>query len=63
MRSIYIKESKDLSQTSEQELTMLFGFGKKSALPTPQEALPGRAESMPVPSSHYVNGNPLKPPY
>lgn len=42
---------------------MLFGFGKKSALPTPQEALPGRAESMPVPSSHYVNGNPLKPPY
>ncbi|HEY9596420.1 MAG TPA: peptide-methionine (S)-S-oxide reductase MsrA [Cyanophyceae cyanobacterium] len=42
---------------------MLFGFGKKSTLPTPQEALPGRAESMPVPSHHYVNGNPLKPPY
>lgn len=42
---------------------MLFGFGKKSALPTPQEALPGRADSMRVPSHHYVNGNPLKPPY
>jgi len=42
---------------------MLFGFGKKLSLPTPQEALPGRAESMPVPATHYVNGNPLKPPF
>ena len=42
---------------------MLFGFGKKPALPTPQEALPGRAEPMPVPARHFVNGNPLKPPY
>ncbi len=42
---------------------MLFGFGKKLSLPSPQEALPGRAESMPVPATHFVNGNPLKPPY
>ncbi|HEY9647070.1 MAG TPA: peptide-methionine (S)-S-oxide reductase MsrA [Chroococcidiopsis sp.] len=42
---------------------VLFGFGKKSSLPTPDEALPGRAEAMPVPSRHFVNGNPLKPPY
>jgi peptide-methionine (S)-S-oxide reductase len=42
---------------------VLFGFGKKKTLPTPAEALPGRAESMPVPASHYVNGHPLKPPY
>ncbi|OKH20249.1 peptide-methionine (S)-S-oxide reductase [Hydrococcus rivularis NIES-593] len=41
----------------------LFGFGKKLSLPTPEEALPGRAEPMPVPAFHYVNGNPLKPPY
>jgi peptide-methionine (S)-S-oxide reductase len=41
----------------------LFGFGKKQGLPTREEALPGRAESMPVPSQHFVNGNPLKPPY
>jgi peptide-methionine (S)-S-oxide reductase len=41
----------------------LFGFGKKLTMPTLKEALPGRAESMPVPSHHYVNGNPLKPPY
>lgn len=42
---------------------VLFGFGKKNTLPTPEQALPGRAESMPVPSRHYVNGNPLKPPF
>lgn len=42
---------------------VLFGFGKKQNLPTPEQALPGRDKAMPVPSSHYVNGNPLKPPY
>jgi peptide-methionine (S)-S-oxide reductase len=42
---------------------VLFGFGKKHTLPSPQEALPGRSEAMPVPAYHYVNGNPLKPPY
>ncbi|CBN54810.1 MULTISPECIES: peptide-methionine (S)-S-oxide reductase MsrA [Kamptonema] len=41
----------------------IFGLGKKLTLPTKEEALPGRAESMPVPSSHFVNGNPLKPPF
>jgi peptide-methionine (S)-S-oxide reductase len=38
-------------------------FGKKSALPTPDEALTGRTEAMPVPDQHFVNGNPLKPPF
>ena len=42
---------------------VFFGFGKKLSLPTKEEALPGRSESMPVPSQHYVNGNPLKPPF
>ncbi|WP_414621431.1 peptide-methionine (S)-S-oxide reductase MsrA [Calothrix sp. CCY 0018] len=41
----------------------LFGLGKKMTVPTPQEALPGRKESMPVPEKHHVNGNPLKPPF
>lgn len=41
----------------------LFGFGKKLSLPTPAEALPGRAELMSVPEKHFVNGNPLQPPY
>lgn len=42
---------------------MLFGFGKKLSIPSSQEALPGRAEPMPVPAHHFVNGHPLKPPY
>ena len=42
---------------------VLFGFGKKHSLPSSEEALPGRAEPMPVPDQHYVNGNPLQPPY
>ncbi|WP_349616371.1 peptide-methionine (S)-S-oxide reductase MsrA [Azotobacter salinestris] len=35
----------------------------KLALPDPAQALPGRAEAMPVPAAHYVNGHPLKPPF
>jgi len=42
---------------------VLFGFGKKSNMPSPSEALPGRSEKMQVPSSHYVNGNPIEPPF
>lgn len=42
---------------------VLFGFGKKLSLPTPETALPGRSEAMPVTDRHFVNGNPLKPPY
>src|SRR6266536_2869232 len=32
-------------------------------LPTPEEALPGRAERMPVPATHFVLGTPLVPPF
>lgn len=42
---------------------VLFGFGKKLSIPSASEALPGRSEAMPVPDRHYVNGNPLKPPF
>lgn len=41
----------------------IFGFGKKTALPTPEQALPGRAEVMRVPAQHHVNKNPLKAPF
>ncbi|MBD2020436.1 peptide-methionine (S)-S-oxide reductase, partial [Leptolyngbya sp. FACHB-36] len=41
----------------------LFGFGKKLNLPTPEEALPGRSTPIAVPNRHFVNDNPLKPPY
>jgi peptide-methionine (S)-S-oxide reductase len=44
---------------------MFFGLGmkKKVELPTTEKALPGRTREMPVPSQHFVNGNPLKPPF
>ena len=32
-------------------------------LPTPQEALPGRKERVPVAEKHFVNGHPLQPPF
>jgi peptide-methionine (S)-S-oxide reductase len=41
----------------------IFGFGKKLTVPTPEEALTGRTEEMPLTNRHYVNGNPLKPPF
>ena len=36
---------------------------KSPALPTEREALPGRADEMPVPARHAVNGAPMKPPF
>ncbi len=38
-------------------------FGKKLGLPTPDEALRGRAERMPIPERHFVNGRPLAGPF
>jgi peptide-methionine (S)-S-oxide reductase len=39
------------------------GTGKKTEMPSPDKALPGRDSKMPVPDQHYVNGNPLNPPF
>jgi peptide-methionine (S)-S-oxide reductase len=35
----------------------------KSKLPAPGQALPGRAEKMPVPARHFVSGAPLEGPW
>lgn len=35
-------------------------FEKKSVMPAPNEALPGREEEIPVPEYHFVNGNPMQ---
>ena len=42
---------------------MAFFLRKKLDLPSPEEALPGRDMAIPVPSMHFVNGNPLQPPF
>lgn len=36
---------------------------KLTRLPTEDQALPGRKEAMPVPATHFVNGNPLRGPW
>jgi peptide-methionine (S)-S-oxide reductase len=41
----------------------MFLFTKKAEQVTPEEALPGREESMQVPERHEVLGTPLRPPF
>jgi len=36
---------------------------RKLKMPSPEEALPGRKERMPVPAAHFVRGTPLEPPF
>lgn len=32
-------------------------------MPAPEKALPGRADALEVTGTHFVNGNPIKPPF
>jgi peptide-methionine (S)-S-oxide reductase len=42
----------------------MFAFArKKSEMPKPENALPGRSAALPVPEKHFVNARPLKPPF
>lgn len=41
----------------------MFGRYKKTQMPRPEDALPGRAEKIKVPAQHFVNGHPLEPPF
>jgi len=41
----------------------MWTLSRKLKIPSPEEALPGRTTPMAVPSAHFVNGNPLAPPY
>jgi peptide-methionine (S)-S-oxide reductase len=41
----------------------MWSLRKKLDLPTPDEALPGRPEAMPVPARHEVLGTPLQGPW
>jgi peptide-methionine (S)-S-oxide reductase len=42
---------------------MALSSSLKLRLPNPDQALPGRAEPMPVPDTHFVNGNRIVPPF
>ncbi len=41
----------------------MFGREKKSAMPTPEQALPGRSTPMHLTEMHHVNGRALTPPF
>jgi peptide-methionine (S)-S-oxide reductase len=41
----------------------MFFSERKSQMPTPEEALPGRPQAMPVTNRHAVKGTPLNPPF
>jgi peptide-methionine (S)-S-oxide reductase len=41
----------------------VFGNPMKLRLPRPEDALAGRANPMPVPETHHVNGNRIVPPF
>ena len=41
----------------------MFGFMKKSAMPTPETALEGREFPLPTAEAHFVNNRPLQGPY
>jgi len=41
----------------------MFFSSSKTRLPTPDDALPGRDEQMPVPPGHFVLGTPLQGPF
>ena len=42
---------------------MVWFFQKQIEMPSPEEALQGREMRVPVPEMHFVNGNPLEPPF
>ncbi|MBV8426891.1 MAG: peptide-methionine (S)-S-oxide reductase MsrA [Hyphomicrobiales bacterium] len=41
----------------------MFSFRKRVAMPSPDEALPGRTQPIPTARRHFVNGRDLSPPY
>jgi peptide-methionine (S)-S-oxide reductase len=46
-----------------QEDRIMAGYAKMMKMPSPGEALPGRDTAMEVPEQHFVNSNPLRPPF
>ncbi|WP_198411195.1 peptide-methionine (S)-S-oxide reductase MsrA [Marinimicrobium alkaliphilum] len=42
---------------------MVFGLGRKTVMPSPEEALPGRAAPLTVHNEHALLGHPIQPPF
>ncbi|MGQ9866060.1 MAG: peptide-methionine (S)-S-oxide reductase MsrA [Pseudanabaenaceae cyanobacterium] len=41
----------------------VFGLRKKTEMPSPEKALPGRSQAIPTARQHFVNGHNLQPPF
>ena len=41
----------------------MFMFHKNLEMPSPENALPGRDQPMSLTNEHFVNGNPILPPF
>lgn len=41
----------------------MFWKRDKTQMPTPDNALPGRSQTMPIDNHHFVNGHPIAPPF
>ncbi|MEM6384257.1 MAG: peptide-methionine (S)-S-oxide reductase MsrA [Pseudomonadota bacterium] len=44
-------------------LNLFAGLSKKVSMPDQSDVLPGRDDAIETAKTHFVNGNPLKPPY
>ena len=42
---------------------MMWMRKKLTDMPSPEDALPGRPDPLPVENRHFVNGHPIKPPF
>jgi len=42
---------------------MLGMFRKAAEMPAPEQALPGRPETMPITNEHFINGHPIQAPF
>src|SRR6058998_1644710 len=53
----------DQSSSTEYPGGSMLRTKRKTIMPEPDQALPGRDHEMPVTDRHFVNGHPLKPPF
>jgi peptide-methionine (S)-S-oxide reductase len=48
---------------TKEAVSAMFFSRHKTQMPAAEEALPGRATTMPVPDAHFVNGHSITPPF
>ena len=62
-RSIVVRTISKPMRDDHTKADDMFMFRKKTQMPGADEALPGRDTPMALSNRHYVNGNPIQPPF